>query len=542
MAFEISGTILAEGAIDAIGTDAALELMPLATDAFLSSTFEGAGFALPELGAGASTLGSALGSEIAPAVLQQAVTPAAEGVIAGGEGAGAGITSATPSAVQTGAALPEAPSAGINQIASANVPGGPVTDVGVNPDYTAWKNAIDTNQFVPNQELSSEVLQASGNAPAPSAPSGTENLGQGLKPNPPGIGTQTISPGTLSAPSQPYGINPGTAPGGGISGGPLGTGVNPSLANLAPTTPESGFMDGFSNFVDKHPFMTGAGIYAVANATGMLNPPRQTFGQQNTGGFYSPYRFSPNFQGTHPNPSDYQYKPNYSGMAGSSYAEGGITSVPRYSTGDLTTTPGGRGDVYSATQRFLNMYDPASRYQAPAGLPDVGIVTDTSPSTRYQDAATAAATRQNAINKKANVNVPTNYGIPTRTIGQLNFAPQTGKPQQQTADNSDQVLAASGGIMGYSLGGYASGGNPRLLQGPGDGMSDNIPATIGNRQPARLANGEFVVPADVVSHLGNGSTDAGAKRLHQMMDQVRMDRTGKKKQAPAVKANKYIPK
>jgi hypothetical protein len=73
-------------------------------------------------------------------------------------------------------------------------------------------------------------------------------------------------------------------------------------------------------------------------------------------------------------------------------------------------------------------------------------------------------------------------------------------------------------------------------------MSDNIPATISGKQPARLADGEFVVPADVVSHLGNGSTNAGAKKLHGMMDKVRMDRTGKKKQAPAVKARKYMPK
>jgi hypothetical protein len=96
--------------------------------------------------------------------------------------------------------------------------------------------------------------------------------------------------------------------------------------------------------------------------------------------------------------------------------------------------------------------------------------------------------------------------------------------------------------MQANLGSYAAGGNPRLLRGPGDGMSDNIPATIGGKQPARLADGEFVVPADVVSHLGNGSTDAGAKKLHAMMDKVRMDRTGRKKQAPAVKAKKYIPK
>jgi len=72
-------------------------------------------------------------------------------------------------------------------------------------------------------------------------------------------------------------------------------------------------------------------------------------------------------------------------------------------------------------------------------------------------------------------------------------------------------------------------------------MSDSIPATINGRQPARLADGEFVVPADVVSHLGNGSSDAGAKKLYSMMDKIRQARTGKKKQAPAVKAGKYLP-
>ena len=100
---------------------------------------------------------------------------------------------------------------------------------------------------------------------------------------------------------------------------------------------------------------------------------------------------------------------------------------------------------------------------------------------------------------------------------------------------------AEGGIAGYNLGGYASGGNPRLLKGPGDGMSDNIPATIGGRQPARLADGEFVVPADVVSHLGNGSTDAGAKHLYNMMDKVRKARTGTKKQGKQIKPRKFLP-
>jgi hypothetical protein len=96
---------------------------------------------------------------------------------------------------------------------------------------------------------------------------------------------------------------------------------------------------------------------------------------------------------------------------------------------------------------------------------------------------------------------------------------------------------ASGGIS--SLGSYSDGG--RMLKGPGDGMSDSIPAKIGGRQEARLADGEFVVPADVVSHLGNGSTDAGAKQLYSMMDKVRQARTGRKSQGRQIKPNKYMP-
>jgi hypothetical protein len=98
-------------------------------------------------------------------------------------------------------------------------------------------------------------------------------------------------------------------------------------------------------------------------------------------------------------------------------------------------------------------------------------------------------------------------------------------------------LAAGGGIS--SLGAYSDGG--RMLKGPGDGMSDNIPARIGGKQEARLADGEFVVPADVVSHLGNGSTDAGAKQLYAMMDKVRSARTGRKAQGRQIKPQKYMP-
>jgi len=79
------------------------------------------------------------------------------------------------------------------------------------------------------------------------------------------------------------------------------------------------------------------------------------------------------------------------------------------------------------------------------------------------------------------------------------------------------------------------------LDGAGDGMSDSIPATIEGKQPARLADGEFVVPADVVSHLGNGSSKAGSKRLYKMLDKVRRARTGHTKQGKQIKADKYLP-
>jgi hypothetical protein len=97
-----------------------------------------------------------------------------------------------------------------------------------------------------------------------------------------------------------------------------------------------------------------------------------------------------------------------------------------------------------------------------------------------------------------------------------------------------------GGIAGYAAGGYADGGSPRFLSGGGDGMSDSIRATIGGTQEARLADGEFVIPADVVSHLGNGSSKAGAKQLYSMMDKVRRARTGNPKQGKKINPRKYL--
>lgn len=125
---------------------------------------------------------------------------------------------------------------------------------------------------------------------------------------------------------------------------------------------------------------------------------------------------------------------------------------------------------------------------------------------------------------------PLDQQIPDPNANNYSQAPAAGY-----LGNSVKMMA-SGGLT--DLGGYSDGG--QLLKGPGDGMSDNIPASIGDTQPARLADGEFVVPADVVSHIGNGSTDAGAKKLYAMMDRVREARTGNKKQGKQIDPAKYM--
>lgn len=114
------------------------------------------------------------------------------------------------------------------------------------------------------------------------------------------------------------------------------------------------------------------------------------------------------------------------------------------------------------------------------------------------------------------------------------------QPEVRYDFGTGQARFAEGGIS--HLGGYSDGG--RMLRGPGDGVSDSIPATIGDRQPARLADGEFVIPARIVSEIGNGSSEAGARKLYAMMDRVqgaRKKSIGKGKVAVDSKAEKLLP-
>jgi len=119
-----------------------------------------------------------------------------------------------------------------------------------------------------------------------------------------------------------------------------------------------------------------------------------------------------------------------------------------------------------------------------------------------------------------------NYGISPERLAEV-----TGMPLANVQRVYNKYYA-KGGIASLSRGYY--------LGGATDGMADKVPATIDGREPARLSDGEFVIPADVVSHLGNGNSDAGARNLYSMMDRVRKARTGTTRQGRQINPQKYL--
>jgi len=180
--------------------------------------------------------------------------------------------------------------------------------------------------------------------------------------------------------------------------------------------------------------------------------------------------------------------------------------------------------------RFTSGYEHYLMYGKAGGRPFTGD---------YEGYTTAAALT-NAANAGGG-------GPGNSTTPGPDSSPDAASPANSPAG---EAVAKEGGMIGYAMGGglgslgsYSDGG--RLLKGPGDGVSDSIPATIGRKQqPARLADGEFVIPARIVSELGNGSTDAGAKKLYAMMDRVQRARgktTGKNKVAANSRSDKYLP-
>ena len=207
---------------------------------------------------------------------------------------------------------------------------------------------------------------------------------------------------------------------------------------------------------------------------------------------------------------------------------------------------GRSSNPYSEGRSITNWNEgspPKQQASTTASMPANGTVTGgmTTPTTQSTSPAQSVMQPTSPAQPLIpNINIPA-YQTPEQQLGLGGFY-----------DFMNQQLGGYGGYGGYAaggnvggvstLGGYSDGG--RLLRGPGDGVSDSIPASIGNRQPARLADGEFVVPARIVSEIGNGSTEAGARKLYAMMDRVQRARrrtVGKGQVARNTKAEKLLP-
>ena len=229
-------------------------------------------------------------------------------------------------------------------------------------------------------------------------------------------------------------------------------------------------------------------------------------------------------------------------------------SVDPY-TGEEKFASGGStgGYKYSydpAAQKFTQLNDPAAEIAQQAIQPSFNSIGQ-----RFQPQAAVAPKPFTPVTTGGIATPAVQSAQPMQAPMQAAPAPipayQT--PEQQLGlggfyDYMNQQLGGMRGYQGFAegglshLGGYSDGG--RLLRGPGDGVSDSIPASIGDRQPARLADGEFVVPARVVSEIGNGSTEAGARKLYAMMERVQSARkksVGKGNVAVNSKADKYLP-
>jgi hypothetical protein len=228
------------------------------------------------------------------------------------------------------------------------------------------------------------------------------------------------------------------------------------------------------------------------------------------------------------------------GSSGVAAGFGGLGSAWRTALGLPVVDGQGRPILTSqgAAQQAYN--------ESPQGVQDANDAENQSLQNRYPSGGRSSdggdggdAAGNAAAQTRANDNSATSggwFGGGSSTNAQGGYL-QHGQFDQHMANGGLSAMANP-----YDLGSYSDGG--RLLKGPGDGVSDSIPATIGKGRPARLADGEFVIPARIVSEIGNGSTDAGARKLYAMMDRIQAGRkksVGKGKVAVNSRADKYLP-
>ena len=226
-------------------------------------------------------------------------------------------------------------------------------------------------------------------------------------------------------------------------------------------------------------------------------------------------------------------------------------AVPSAAPNNTTQQPAPTSNTVSTgnLDNYSYTYDPITHSFTRSGV--AGPATGPAPG--Y--AAGGQSMGRNPVEQMSNQNsIGANTGFPQAYIHNNAFATPTQTPISQNVltgpgdtgvdPYTGEQNMAMGGLSDarYNLGGYSDGG--RLLRGPGDGVSDSIPAVIGKKQPARLADGEFVVPARIVSELGNGSTEAGARKLYAMMDRIQASRkktVGKNRVAFNNKTDRHLP-
>ena len=211
-------------------------------------------------------------------------------------------------------------------------------------------------------------------------------------------------------------------------------------------------------------------------------------------------------------------------VAPSNINVGGFSSAPSNLTGGLgalnvgTGTVGQSPNAVAEAARLKAIEDAKPKYTTPASGTNVGGGAPSGGNSGFS--------------------VPTKFVVGMGTVPADYTSGLLNPYYRDIAGNF--IRRAQGGIIpaAYAEGGYLGGGDINVQ---GDGMSDDIPANIDNEQPAALSEGEFVIPADVVSHIGNGSSEAGAKEFYGMMDRVRMARTGRKKQSPEIDPERFMP-
>ena len=335
---------------------------------------------------------------------------------------------------------------------------------------------------------------------------------------------------TTGLTKQPY-----VPPAGGSNTNPFGLkSISSNFTGQFPSQPNPAYAAQYPNYVAR-PYVAAADGGLMSDKLNFAAGGSYPMSQQDTSRYATPSQMPVGAQQVAAS-----YEPQTNPLTGemtANMAKGGIAAFA-----DGGPNYGNMMQDSEEIQRGIQMATRRPVVETPA--PDVGINYDEPELARLDPASRA---RKILENLSATSRVKLAKGLPQAgVLGAISTDPVMAQ-QQQAEEQSKQAIVqeAQGGLMGYAKGGeshlgdFSDGG--RLLRGPGDGVSDSIPATIAGKQPARLATGEFVVPARIVSELGNGSTDAGAKRLYAMMDRIKAKRAKTKDIAADTKAYKFLP-